>query len=97
MRRVEATFMAKRKSVVTRRIAGNDENLSGFSTYKEVKRMISETTMLSAIHTSRIAVGNGKIRIAKIPTIAAGTRRWLYLEDVGAVAKADVVIPYKPL
>jgi hypothetical protein len=75
MRRVEATFMAKRKRVVTKRIAGNDENLSGFSTYKEVKRIISETTILSAIHTSRIAVGNGKISIAKIPTIAAGPRR----------------------
>jgi predicted transcriptional regulator len=89
--------MAKRKRVVTSRIAGNDENLRGFSTYKEVKRIISETTIFSAIHTSRIAVGNGKIRIAKIPTIAAGTSRWLYLEDVGTVAKADVVIPYKPL
>jgi hypothetical protein len=37
--------------------------------------MTSETMILRAMHTSRIAVGSGKIRIARIPTSATGMRR----------------------
>jgi hypothetical protein len=40
--------------------------------YRDVNKMMSETVILSAIQTSRIGVGNGKIKIAKIPTSAVG-------------------------
>jgi hypothetical protein len=93
MRRVDATFIARRNKVVTKRIAGKDEKRSGFSTYNDVKRTINEITMFNAIQTSSTAAGSGKIRIAKIPTIAAGTSRWLNLAgDIVAV-----VISYRAL
>jgi hypothetical protein len=94
MRRVEATFIASRNSVVTRRIAGNDENISGRSIYRDVKRIMREIVILSAIQTSRIGVGNGKIRIAKIPTRATGMnspRRPAFLNGIPA-ANAFVIL-----
>jgi hypothetical protein len=72
IRRVDATFIERRKRVVTRRIAGNDENISGRSIYREVKRIIREITILIAMQTSRSAVGSGKIRIARTQTRATG-------------------------
>jgi hypothetical protein len=67
--------MERRNKVVTRRIAGKAENRRGFSTYKDVKRTIRETTMFKAIQISNKAGGKGKIKIAKIPTIATGTSK----------------------
>jgi hypothetical protein len=67
--------MARRKSVVTSSIAGNDENIRGRSMYKDVNNMIKEIVIFSAIQTSSNTVGIGKIRIANIPTNATGMRK----------------------
>ena len=47
--------------------------------------MINETVILIAIHTSRTAVGIGKIRIARIPTSAIGMNKLLTLIPLSAV------------
>jgi len=69
---VDATFIESLNSVVTRRIAGNDENIKGRSIYREVKSITKEMIILRAMQTSSNAVGIGKIRIARIPTRAIG-------------------------
>jgi len=56
-------------------MAGNEENISGRSMYREENITTSETVILIAIHTSNIAVGSGKSKIARIAVIETGITR----------------------
>jgi hypothetical protein len=84
--------MESLKSVVTSRIAGNDENIRGLSMYRDVKRTIRESVMFIAMQTSSSAVGSGKMRIARIPTRATGMKRLLSPPRLNPVLAAAVAI-----
>ena len=75
IRRVTDTLIARRKSVVSSRIVGNDEKSSARGTYIVATTIISAAEMLSVMKKSSSTGGSGMISIATIRTMPPAAAR----------------------
>ena len=75
IRRVTDTLIARRKSVVSSRIVGNDEKSSARGTYIVATTIISAAEMFSVMKKSSSSGGSGMISIATIRTMPPAAAR----------------------
>ena len=83
IRRVTDTLIARRKSVVSSRIVGNDEKSSARGTYIVATTIISAAEMFSVMKKSSSSGGSGMISIATIRTTPPAASEVSLAADLG--------------
>ena len=71
--RDEETFSARRNSVSSSSVVGNELNSTGFTKYSETIRTITDIMMSAAISRSSRNAGSGVISATTIASTASGT------------------------